>query len=263
MEILVCGKAAVEACLKMRPAALREVFADERRARFFETLCEGVLRERRPWTLVSSSELSKLAGTSVHGGIVARTERPEPAQVRPVMRDEWAAAGEKILFVDGIGDSAQMASIARVAAVCGVTRIIADEAESLPTLTNSKTWSLCGGALEMLKLYRTESMAGMLRMMSEKFFVVGAVREGGRRVDYGKTPTFPGKPTAFLICGGENGVPGELISRCGYLLHIAEPAGAWVHYTPSEICAQYLPWLSAKIKVPGSGFLERKKMRKA
>lgn len=262
MEIILYGRAAVEACCEIRPAALREIFVDERRERGFEALRECASRERRAWTPVSAAELTKLAGTPAHGGIAARTERPEPAQVRPAMRDEWHAGGEKILFLENLADAAQLASIARVAAICGVTRLVADEKTTVPALASSRAWSLSGGALEALKVYRTESMAGMLRMMSERFFVVGCVREGGRRIDYAKPPAFPGKPVALLLSGDENGVPADLISRCGHLFHIAEPAGTRLRYAPAELAAQTLPWIFAKSSRPGAGFLERKKMKK-
>lgn len=262
MEIFICGKAAVVACLKMRPAALREIFVDERRVRTFADVRE-LVGEHVSWKTVFSGELSQIAGTPAHGGIVARTERPEPAQVRPVMRDEWAAAGDKILFLDGLADASQLASIARVAVICGVSRIIADEGVTIPALTSSKAWSLSGGALEAVKIYRTESMAGMLRMMGEKFFVLGCVREGGRKIDYSKAPTFPGKGVALFLSGDENGVPPEMISRCGYLLHVPEPEDSMFRYSPAELCAHLLPWLSARVKRPGAGFFERKKQKKA
>lgn len=259
MEIFLYGKAAVEACAKLRPAALREIFADVRFAKNFENLRE-ISRERCAWKNVPAAALEKLAGTPNHGGIVARTERPEPAQVHPAARDEWALSGEKILFLEDVSDPEQLASVARVAAICGVSRIVADEKTTVPALENSRVWSASGGALEMLKIYRTESMPGMLRMMSEKFFVVGLVREGGRKIDYAKPIAFPGKLVALLI-GDGNGVCAESAVRCGHLLHIAEPAGTFLHYAPSELAAQILPWIFAKTKRAGAGFFERKKAK--
>ena len=97
-EIILFGRAAVEACAAMRPAALRDIFVDEKRAKFFSDLHEKISRERCAWHEVASAELLKIAGTAKHGGIVARTERPVPAQVKPVMRDDWHAAGEKVIF---------------------------------------------------------------------------------------------------------------------------------------------------------------------
>ena len=261
MEIFLCGRDSVEACVKMRPAALREIFVDEKKSKLFTELQSGIGRERIEWKAVSSTELSRIAGTPKHGGIVARTERPEPAQVKPAMRDDWHAAGEKVLFLENISDAAQLASIARVGAICGVTRVIADEKVSVPALANSRVWSASGGALEMLKIYRTESMAGMLRMMSEKYFVVGLVREGGRRIDYSAAPAFPGKPVSLFLSGDENGVPAEMISRCGYLFHVPEPESAILHYSPAELAALVLPWISSRVKRPGAGFLARKKAR--
>lgn len=260
-EVFLCGRAAVEACIERRPAALREIFIDEKREKLFSDLRDRVAPGHCVWKSVPASDLVRLAGTSGRGGIVARTERPALAQVKPAMRDEWFAAGEKVLFLDGLSDAAQLASIIRVAAICGVSRIVADEKITVPALESSETWSLGGGALEVVKLYRTESMAGMMRMMGEKFFIVGLVREGGRRIDYSVVPTFPGKSVALFLSGAENGVPADMISRCGHLFHIAEPEALRLRLTPADLAAQILPWLSSKNKRPGAGFLARKKAR--
>ncbi len=260
-EIILFGRAAVETCVVLRPAALREIFVDEKRAKFFSDLREKTSRERCAWHEVASAELLKIAGTSKHGGIVARTERPVPAQVKPAMRDDWHASGEKVIFLENLSDAAQLASIVRVAAICGVTRVVADEKVTVPALENSRTWSLSEGALESVKIYRTESMAGILRMMSAKFFVVGLVRRGGRKIDYSVVPTFPGKTVALFLSGDENGVPADMISRCGHLFHIPEPEGATLRFSPTELATQILPWISTKTKRPGAGFLARKKAR--
>ncbi len=238
MEVFVYGETAVAACAAMRPAALREIFLDEN-ARGNAERAFPVPVKRVPGEMLAS-----LAGTREHGGIVARTERPEPAQIRPAMRDEWRAAGEKILFLDGISDAEQLAAILRIAVICGVSRLIADEQVCVPALYSSRVWSASGGAAESLKFYRTESMPGMVRMMSEKFFVIGFVREGGRRINYAKVPVFPGRTTALYLSADPNGVPAKMISRCGYLLHVPERANCALRFSPSDLAALALPWLA-------------------
>lgn len=324
MEIFLCGEEAVNACADTRPAALREVFFDERAAHshLAATLAKlkALAREREKIPapvavpaetterraaqktpsaaapthavpaettetrdanapaettdraapiasfsvkFVSDAELSRLAGTHKHGGVVARTERPAPAQLRPSMREEWFAAGERILFVFDVASPELLASIARVAVVCGVSRLIADEQATVPALMRSRTWSRSGGALEFLKLYRTESPAGALRMMSSRFFTVGFVREGGRRVDYASVPVFPGKNVAFVLGGAPNGIPAELTSRCGHLFHLSESEKTPIRFSAADVAALALPWIFAKTKRSGSGFFARKKAAEA
>lgn len=315
MEIFLCGEEAVNACADTRPAALREVFFDERAAHshLAATLAKfkALAREREKIPapthavpdkttetrdaqktpsaettdrvadapaettdrtapgasfsvkFVSDAELSRLAGTHKHGGVVARTERPAPAQLRPSMREEWFAAGERILFVFDVASPELLASIARVAVVCGVSRLIADEQATVPALMRSRTWSRSGGALEFLKLYRTESPAGALRMMSSRFFTVGFVREGGRRVDYASVPVFPGKNVAFVLGGALNGIPAELTSRCGHLFHLSESEKTPIRFSAADVAALALPWIFAKTKRSGSGFFARKKAAEA
>lgn len=259
-DVFLYGKAAVRAAFRFRRASIERLFLSAENHKEFAELCSWLAGERRPYETLDAGALARMVGTSRHEGVVALTRRPVPASIRPVMRDEWHAAGEKALFAHGVGDAFELARLAHVAAVCGVSRFVVSE-EDVPALMSADAWSLAGGAMDALKLYSTESMAGLLRMMREKFFIVGAVREGGRRVDYAKPIAFPGRTVALCVSGDANGVPADLISRCDYLLHVAEPADAAFRFTPAEIATHLLPWLGAKTKKPGEGFLARKKAR--
>ena len=259
-DVFLYGKAAVQAAFRFRRAAIEKLFLTSENNKTFSELCSWLASERRPYEAQDFNALSRMVGHSKHEGVVAITRRPVPASIRPIMRDEWHAAGEKILFVDEIEDAAELARLAHVAAVCGISRFIVSE-NAVPALMSADAWSLSAGALDALKVYSTESMPGLLRMMRDKFFLVGAVREGGRRIDYSKPIAFPGRPVALYVSGAANGVPPEMTSRFDYLLHIAEPADAVFRYSPAEIATHLLPWLNAKIKKPGEGFLARKKAR--
>ncbi|MCR5184386.1 MAG: hypothetical protein K6B46_06810 [Opitutales bacterium] len=170
-----------------------------------------------------------------------------PGKVKPPLRDEWAAARERILFIDKGIDAAQFGAIAHTAAVVGITRIVVAES-ALPALLCQEAWTAAAGALGTIKIYCAENMRNALGMFSERFFILGLVREGGRRIEYGKPVVFPGKSVALYLSGDKNGVPADNISRCDYLLHIPEAAGTAFHYTPRELAAQILPWLYFKHK---------------
>ena len=139
MEILLYGPAAVGACVRLRPAALREIYVEEGRERAFGALLDAAPREGCARKTVSADELARLAGTRAHGGVAARTERPEPAQVRPAMRDAWHEAGEKVLFLENVAQTEQLASIARTAAICGFSRVVADEKKTVPAPNDAGT----------------------------------------------------------------------------------------------------------------------------
>lgn len=257
-DVFLYGKAAVQAAFRFRSVAIEKLFLTPENNKTFAELCSWLASRHRPYEAQDFNGISRMLGNVKHEGVAALTRRPVPASVRPIMRDEWHAAGEKILFIDGVGDPAELARLAHLAAVCGISRLIVSE-DIVPALMSADAWSLAAGALDALKIYSTESMAGMLRMMREKFFIVGAVREGGRRIDYSKPIAFPGRAVAFYVGGDSNGVPADLVSRFDYLLHIPEASGALFRYSPAEVTAHLLPWLNAKIKKPGEGFLSRKK----
>ncbi len=261
-EVLVYGKAAVHAVFERRRTAITKLVVSGDNTAEFAELCSWLASEHKPYEIVERAKIARIAGSDEHEGVVATTRRPVPPAIKPAMRDEWHDAGEKIVFVDEGIAPRRLATIARVAAINGVSRFVVPE-KSVADVMSSTAWSLSSGAFEQLKIYSTESMTGILRMMGERFFIVGMVREGGRRIDYGSHISFPGKTVALYVSNDPNGVPAATIARCGYLLHISEPAGAKIFYAPDELAAHVLPWLYAKQKKGGEGFFARKKAAKA
>ncbi len=258
LEVAIFGKSAVKAAFELRKNAISKLFLTPQNRREFSEICEFFARERRSFEILNFEKISEIVGNKIHEGVLAVTRRPLPSSIKPAIRDEWSSAVEKIIFVDEGVRSREIAKIARISALCGISRLVVSE-KILPEIFSAEAWSLAEGALETLKIYATESMPSLLKMMGERFFVVGMVREGGRKIDYSKQISFPGKPVALYLSGNPNGVPAENISRCGHLFHIPEATGTKFFYAPDELAAHILPWIYAKIKKPGNGFLARKK----
>src|SRR6185437_10971281 len=86
--------------------------------------CGVLARARKPYRQVGDEELAKVAGTVLHGGVVALA-RPRPVPRFDVTEGaSWAVDGKLLLLLDGIGNPHNLGAIARTAAFFGVPRLV-------------------------------------------------------------------------------------------------------------------------------------------
>jgi TrmH RNA methyltransferase len=89
----IAGFAAVAALFTAAPERVERLFFDARAKRKVTTFCAELTRTRRPYREVEPDELARLAGTAMHGGIVA-IARPQPVLPFELARAyAWAAEG--------------------------------------------------------------------------------------------------------------------------------------------------------------------------
>ncbi len=91
-------------------------------------------RARKPYRQVDKAELTRVAGTPLHGGLVA-IAGPQPLAEFDETRSVWAKNGKPLLVLDGIGNPHNLGAIARSAAFFGLERmVLADRPEqALPS----------------------------------------------------------------------------------------------------------------------------------
>src|SRR6186713_2952830 len=90
----ITGMPAVAALFSVAPDRVERLFFEERARSKASSFCAQLARAHKPFRLVESSELERIAGTLLHGGIVA-IARPRP--VRAFDPDEtrsWARDGQ-------------------------------------------------------------------------------------------------------------------------------------------------------------------------
>lgn len=261
-EVLLYGAAAVKTCFTVRPQAIRRAWVDEERQKEHAELLKWLAAEKRPYSIGSDADLRRIIGHSRHDGVVVMTERPPIGAPKLGEIAEWRDAAETIVYVTKLSDSRQMAVIARVAAAMAVKRIFLDE-PSAEAAFSSTAWSECDGAMEHLRLYRQSGPVGFLKLISDKYTIIGVVREGGRNPDYATPIRIPGRATMLLVGGGENGIDGELISKCSHTLHMPNRGAAPIPLNTADAVAHFLPWLTSKNKKPGEGFRTKMNAAKA
>ena len=122
--IRVCGLAAVRALFARDPDRVERLFFAGDMQSALAPQCQALTRAHKPYRRVADDELARVAGTVLHGGVVA-VARPQPVHaLDPWLAAVWAQQGAPLLVLDGIGNPHNLGAIARSAAFFGLDRLI-------------------------------------------------------------------------------------------------------------------------------------------
>ena len=89
----ICGLASVRALFERDPGRAERLFFEDRMKGEVGPFCRMLARERKPYRQVDKAELARVAGTLLHGGVVA-IARPRPlVDFVPDAAREWARDG--------------------------------------------------------------------------------------------------------------------------------------------------------------------------
>ncbi|HZH29022.1 MAG TPA: RNA methyltransferase [Azospirillaceae bacterium] len=231
---------AVRALFAAAPESVLRLYFDARTAPHAGDLSRAMAQTRRPYRLVEPEELAKLAGSVHHGGIVAVAKpRPIP-DLDPVAALDWAADGAPLLVLDGIGNPHNLGAIARTAAFFGLPRIILSDhpAQAMPS---DSAYRVSEGGLFVVGVWRARGLADTLRILRERYLVVGTALERGRPFE--RFPAGP-KPIALVLGNEETGIPATTLDACNAVVRI--PGAGAVQSLNVSASAAVLAWELAR-----------------
>src|SRR5262249_1670952 len=145
--------AAVRALFERDPGRVERFFFEDRLKGDLGVLCQALARARKPYRQLDKAELARVAGTILHGGVVA-IARPQPlVDFSRGAVGEWAREGKPLLILDGVGNPHNLGAIVRSAAFFGLERImLADRPDQ--ALPSDASYRVAEGGFEHLALYR-------------------------------------------------------------------------------------------------------------
>jgi RNA methyltransferase, TrmH family len=212
----VAGLPAVSAVFSTAPERVERLFFDQRMKPHVGDFCGELARMRRPYRLVDSGELDRIAGSVLHGGVVVLA-RPRPVSVLDsVEAGAWARGGQPLLLLDGVGNPHNLGAIARTAAFFGVPRIVlSDHPEQAGP--SDASYRVAEGGLEYVQLYRGVRFAEMLRDLRLEYRVVAAAAEHGQPL---ATLRPTERPFALVLGNEEHGLPRATLRACDEIVTI-------------------------------------------
>ncbi|MGO8920816.1 MAG: TrmH family RNA methyltransferase [Stellaceae bacterium] len=212
----IAGLPAVAALFATAPERVERLFFDERMKGAVGAFCATLARARKPYRLVPDDELARVAGSALHGGVVAVAE---PRPVLPLDLAQaplWARDGNPLLLLDGVGNPHNLGAIARSAAFFGLTRLVLSDhpAQAAPS---DASYRVAEGGLEHLTVYRAANVAAALRRLARSYRVLGTALDRGTPLA-ALAPA--ARPAALLLGNEETGLPRATLEACDEIVTI-------------------------------------------
>lgn len=213
----IAGLPAVTALFATAPERVERLFYDAKLKPKVGAFCAALARARKPYRLVGDDELQRVAGSAMHGGIVALALPAPVAAFDPKDAEGWARDGQPLLILDGIGNPQNLGAIARTAAFFGVKRLLLSDHPS-QALPSDAAHRIAEGGLDYLRLYRISRLPSALKRLRPYFHVIGTALGQGRPLHEMARDE---RPLALVFGNEEHGLEPATLKACETIATIA------------------------------------------
>jgi TrmH RNA methyltransferase len=211
----ISGLPAVSALFTHAPDRALRLFYDDRMVNEVGHFCSQMAEMRRPYRKLDPAELTKIAGTVLHGGIVAVARPKAVLPFNACQTRQWAVDREPLVILDGIGNTHNLGAIARTLAFFGFRRLLISDHPEQCGLSDS-AYRVAEGGLEALTVYRVKALPEALRLIKPHYRVVGtALTRQGLMLD---AVLEERRPVALVLGNEEAGLPRATLAACDALL---------------------------------------------
>jgi TrmH RNA methyltransferase len=217
----VAGPAAVTALFANSPERVERLFFLAERSTEVESFCQELARRRKPYRRVAVDELARVAGTAMHGGVVALA-RPRPMlPFDPDMAESWRTVAPLVVALDGVGNPHNLGAIVRTAAFFGLDRMIISDhpAQAGPS---DAAHRVAEGGLEFVQLYRAAGLPAVLKRLKPAYRIIGTALGTGRPVESLRLD----RPILLMLGNEEAGLDAASLTACDEIVTL--PGSGWV-----------------------------------
>ncbi len=238
----VAGWPAVAALFAQDPDRVERLYFDERFRADTGPFCARLAEQRKPYRMVPAAELEKIAGSAMHGGIVAEAQPRPVLAYDPAMARQWRAEGRRLLILDGVSNPHNLGAIIRTAAFFGIDRVLISDHKG-QALPSEAAYRVAEGGFEYVDLYQAQGFAAALAGLRPHYRTVGTALGDFPGLD-ALSPSADGRPTAFVMGNEEHGMPPESQSACEALVTIR--GSGWVQSLNVSATTAILAFLLAR-----------------
>ena len=212
----IAGMPAVSALFARAPQRVERLFFGERLKPQAGAFCAALAKARKPYRLVGDDELQRVAGSAMHGGIVALAEPAPLPMIEAAEARRWARDRQALILLDGVSNPQNLGAIARTAAFFGVPRLVLSDHKG-QALPSDAAYRIAEGGLDYLQLFRVTRFPGFLRQLRPAYHVVGTALGEGKSVDeLGPSD----RPIAIVLGNEEQGLPPATLKACETIVTI-------------------------------------------
>ncbi len=160
---------------------------------------------------MDGEELARIAGTVLHGGIVAVVEPRPIAPFDPEAARAWASSGQPLFILDGVGNPHNLGAIARTLAFLGYRHLVISDHPAQAGISEA-AYRVAEGGLEYLSIHRAERLPTLLKRIAGDFRVVGtALGRGGLPLENLRDDP---RPVALVLGNEEDGLLPATLEAC-------------------------------------------------
>jgi TrmH RNA methyltransferase len=206
----ITGLRAVSALFATAPERVEQLFYDRKTKVQLGAFCAQLARSRKPYHLVEADELERVAGTKLHGGVVALAQPRPVLDFDPAAAGTWVPEGRLLLLLDGVSNPHNFGAIVRTAAFLGVPRMVLSD-HPVQALPSDASYRVAEGGMEHVTLYRATGFVQALKKLKQSHRLVGTAADGDRSI--GDLPQ-PGRPFALILGNEEDGLSPETLRIC-------------------------------------------------
>lgn len=219
----IAGLQAVTALLKRDPQRVMRLYYDDSTKNLAGPFCAQLARLRRPYRLVDPDDLTRIAGTPLHGGLVAAALPRDVPELDLNAAKRWAKNGEPLVIMDGIGNPHNLGAIARTLAFFGFRHLVISDHPAQAGLSDA-AHRIAEGGLEYLNVYRACHLPQTLKRLRPDYRVLGTSLSP-RALHMTQIPP-QGRPIALVLGNEESGLAPETLAACEFIVTI--PGSGWV-----------------------------------
>lgn len=207
----VAGLPAVQALFARDPDRVLRLFFDDRLKPEATEFCKILAAARKPYRLVGTEELGKIAGTPMHGGILAVTRAKPVMEFDAEQAKTWSQDGRPLLILDGVGNPHNLGAIVRTMAFFGLDRLLVSDhpGQALPS---EAAYRVAEGGLEWVQVIRVHDLAAELKRL-RPFYRVVATALGAHR-PLAQVLSKGDRPLAVVLGNEEVGLPAATLAAC-------------------------------------------------
>ena len=218
--VRIAGRAAVKALFAHAPDRVERLFFSREMTEETAGYRRILAKARKVFREAVPEELARVAGTPMHGGIVA-VATPKPIRAfDPGEAARFAAATPLLPILHGIANPHNLGAIARTAAFLGIPRLVLTDHPAQAGLSDAAL-RVAEGGFEILDVYRAANLADTLRRLKASYRVLGAAP--GRGLTPERIPR--DRPIALVFGNEEQGLDPATLVACDEAVTIAGAGG--------------------------------------
>jgi TrmH RNA methyltransferase len=233
----VAGANAVKALFARAPERVERLFFVAAAKESAAGYCRVLAKSRKVFREVDAEEIARVAGTAMHGGIVA-IAKPQPVRpFDPAEAGRLAPSSPLLPILHGVSNPHNLGAIARSAAFLGIKRIVLSAHPAQAGLSDAALRTAEGG-FEALDVYRAADLGDALRRLKAHYRVLGAtLGRAGESPRASINAPLPGRglaperipldrPIALVLGNEETGLDPATLAACDEAVTIPGSGGA-------------------------------------